>query len=494
MKSKILLYAALLIGSITVVNGQDKLADKDIIDAVEDQYRFDHAVDVNNINVASTDGIVELTGKVSNIGAKDRAAKYAEMVKGVRAVSNRIEVVPPKSLSDADIRNNIIDALFYDPAADSYELNVKVNQGVATLSGTVDSYQEKELSGKIAKSVKGVTDLKNEILVEYKSNRPDYEIQKDIEQTLKWNKWVDDGLIDVKVTAGKAELSGVVGSVAEKNTATRASWIAGVKSVDNTKLDVHWWAKDTDLRANKNVSVSDEEIRKAIVDAALYDPRVLSFHIQPEVNNGWVTLRGTVDNMKAKKTAENLANSTLGVTGVINRLKVRSDLPLSDSTIENRIDSVLAINSITEAWQIDVSVNNGIATLSGVVDSYIEKEEAEWVASGVMGVIAVNNRLTVNYPYGYYWYDNYPYYSWYYPADRTSTLLPNDNVIKMNVENELWWSPYVDSDQVTVNVENGKVTLKGTVDSWKEYRKAAENAWEGGAWSLDNELVIDYSE
>ena len=52
----------------------------------------------------------------------------------------------------------------------------------------------------------------------------------------------------------------------------------------------------------------------------------------------------------------------------------------------------------------------------------------------------------------------------------------------------------MDSDQVTVSVENGKVTLKGTVDSWNEYRKATENAWECGAWSLDNELVIDYSQ
>jgi osmotically-inducible protein OsmY len=48
----------------------------------------------------------------------------------------------------------------------------------------------------------------------------------------------------------------------------------------------------------------------------------------------------------------------------------------------------------------------------------------------------------------------------------------------------------VDRDQVTVHVEEGEVTLEGTVDSWREYRKAVENAWEGGAWSVDNNLDV----
>ena len=39
-------------------------------------------------------------------------------------------------------------------------------------------------------------------------------------------------------------------------------------------------------------------------------------------------------------------------------------------------------------------------------------------------------------------------------------------------------------------MEHGEVTLEGTVDSWREYKKAAENAWEGGAWSVNNKLVI----
>jgi osmotically-inducible protein OsmY len=302
--------------------------------------------------------------------------------------------------------------------------------------------------------------------------------------------------IDVDVKNGHVKLSGVVGSAAEKSNAHFTAWVAGVKTIDDTDLKVKWWAKDEDLRKHKYVSRTDKQLEDAIKDAALYDPRVYSFEIQPEANNGWVTLRGTVDNLKAKTVAEKLAENTTGVDGVTNRIKVRwaGSFP-TDLETETEINTALANNAITESWEIDVSVHNGTATLKGIVDSYLEKQEAEWVASGVKGVSSVNNILKVNYPHGYYWWGAYPFYNLHitppYSTDvNTLEIPPRDKVIKKNVKSELWWSPYVDQDQVEVTVENGEVTLEGTVDSWKEYQKAAENAWEGGAWTVTNRLLV----
>lgn len=492
---KSFLVISMLLASMAFVFAQQDLDDTDIADAIENEYRFDHAVNVNKIDVQVIDGIVELTGTVDNVKAKERAAKIAQIVKGVRSVSNRIDVKPPVVLSDEGIKDMVTQALFKDPATDSYKVTVKVDNKVVTLEGEVESFKEKELCGDVAKSVRGVVDLKNEITVDYQTDRLDPEIQNEVEAALKWNAQVDDGLIDVKVNNGNVELSGVVGSAAEKSNAYYTAWVAGVKSVDNSGLEVRWWAEDEELRKNKYLSMTDEEIEQAIKDAALYDPRVYSFDIQPEVNNGWVTLRGTVDNLKAKRAAEKLAEHTTGVHGVTNRIKVQwEELLPTDAEIESEIVRDLADNAITESWEIDVNVDNGIATLTGVVDSYLEKKEAEWVAGGVQGVSDVNNILQVNYPYGYYWWGNYPYYNLHItPPDNTDVAtveLPDDDRIKRNVEREIWWSPYVDSDQVEVTVENGDVTLEGTVDSWKEYQKAAENAWEGGAWAVTNRLLV----
>ena len=489
MKKMMFLTGMLFLG-MTIAWSQKQLDDTDIADAIENECRFDHAINLNNIDVEVTNGIAELSGTVNNLKAKERATNIAELVKGVRSVSNTIKVSPPMVLSDAGIKDAVYQALLKDPAADSYEIGVDVKDNVVTLTGTVDSYQEKMLSENVAKSVNGVVDLKNQIEIDYKSERPDREIQQDILQALKWKILVDDGLINVEVNDGHVELSGIVGSAAERTNAFFTSWVSGVKSVESSNLEVQWWAEDTNLRKNKYTGVTDEEIESAIYDAALYDPRVVSFHLNVEADKGWVTLRGIVDNLKAKMAAEKLAEHTTGVEGVSNRIKVRTDLPSSDEQLMAEIKEALDNNAIMAEWEFDVDVNSGIATLSGTVDSYLEKTEAQWIASGVEGVNEVNNTLRVNYPYSYYWWGYYPYYNLFVTPPANQALLPDDDRIKKNVASEIWWSPYVDRNQVSITVNNGEVVLEGTVDSWKEYRKAAENAWEGGAFQVSNQLVV----
>jgi osmotically-inducible protein OsmY len=91
--------------------------------------------------------------------------------------------------------------------------------------------------------------------------------------------------------------------------------------------------------------------------------------------------------------------------------------------------------------------------------------------------------------YDPYIYDWYAYdYDWhhYQPTYAVKT----DREIKNAIKNELWWSPFVDSDEVTVKVEDGVATLMGTVDSWSERRAATNNALEGGAIRVENDLVV----
>ncbi|HKK58695.1 MAG TPA: BON domain-containing protein [Salinivirga sp.] len=493
MRLKVLL-AGLLIALATIGWSQENISDQKIADAIQTEYQFDHAINFNRINIKVNDGIAELTGTVSNIKAKERATKIAEMVKGVRSVSNRITVNPPVMLTDESIEKKVTVALLNDPATESYEVNVSVMNKKVTLSGKVDSYREKQLAGNVAKSVVGVKSVSNKIEINYDLTRTDDELQNEIESALKWSKTVDDGLIDVKVKNNVVKLSGTVGSAAEKRNARYLAWITGVKDVDVSNLDVEWWAKDENLRKNKNVEASDQKIEDAITDAALFDPRVYSFDIAAESDNGWVTLRGTVDNMKARQAAENLAKHTIGVKGVTNRIKVELDLPPADLEIKDNVIAALARNSVTESYEISVDVNAGIVTLSGLVDSYMEKMEAEWVASGVKGVTTVKNMITVNSPYSYYWWDDTPFHEWYYVPAATAEVItittPNDKQIKKDVESQLWWSPYVDADDVKVNVQNGDVTLTGTADNMTEFQRATENAWEGGAWNVENNLKI----
>jgi osmotically-inducible protein OsmY len=57
----------------------------------------------------------------------------------------------------------------------------------------------------------------------------------------------------------------------------------------------------------------------------------------------------------------------------------------------------------------------------------------------------------------------------------------SDAEIRERIEEEIWWSPHVDSDDVQVTVDAGVASLTGTVDSWKERVLARQEAYEGGA-------------
>lgn len=483
-----------LLGLQNAAYCQEDMSDFEIMNAVEDELLFDQAVDSNRIDVAVTEGVVTLTGETGNVLASDRAASLAMTVKGVKSVVNNIDVEPTVILSDNELQQDVETALLMDPATDSYEVNVMANDGVVTLEGTVDSWAEKNLCAKVAKGVTGVTGIVNNIDVDYKVERMDHEIATEIESKLRWNTLVDHALIDASVNDGNVTLTGTVGSLAEKNRAALECWVAGVESVDDTGLNVERWARDDDLRKKKYVNLADDDIRDAIEDALLYDPRVSSFNVKTSVDMRTVTLRGVVDNLKAKNAAEEDARNTVGVNFVKNRIKVRPVKEIKDETVESNVVSALARDPYVERFEIFVNVVDGMVYLTGTVDNYFEKSQAEDVASRVNGVIGVVNNIEVDYDrypltYDPYVYDYYPYnYHWYYYGPYYT--VKSDYEIKDDINSQMFWSPFVDADDVNVTVEDGVAELSGTVDSWSEYWSARENAYEGGAVWVDNDLNV----
>jgi osmotically-inducible protein OsmY len=491
----VLAAACLLVAAASIAAGtEQRLTDRNINDAVQDELLFDQAVPSQRIDIMTKDGIVTLSGRVDNLLAKERAAALAETVKGVRAVVNRVKVMPSPPRSDISIQTDVKSALLADPATDSYEIDVAADDGVVALKGEVDSFQEKRLAGKVAKGVRGVRDLSNDVSIRYSRKRGDTEIKPEIEQVLRWDSLVDDALIQVRVSGGKVTLSGTVGSAVEKSRAVGDAWVAGVREIDAKDLEVARWARDEDLRRTKYVVKSDEEIGDAVEDALLHDPRVLSFHVMAEVDGGVATLRGTVDNLKSKRAAFQDARNTVGVLRVRNRIKVRPGEALSDSEIAENVRDAVSRDPYVEKHEVSVEVYDGVAHLYGIVDSYFEKGQADDAASRAKGVIDVRNHLGVDFSdrpltYEPYVDDYYPYiYDWYdYEPDHAFL---KDVRIRNQIKNEIWWSPFVDSSDVYVAVKDGVATLTGTVDSFVEMDAAVENAYEGGASWVDNDLEV----
>jgi osmotically-inducible protein OsmY len=467
------------------------IADEAIKGEVTSELHKDKKIDQAGINVTVTAGIVALTGKVDNLLSSDRSTRIAESVRGVRSVSNRLSITPA-ARPDQSIQGDVQKALLYNAATAKMPIYATAKGGIVTLTGSVQSRQEKQLAERIADGVRGVRLTQNELTQKSDAKREDGTIANDVKSRLAWDVLVEHDPITATAKDAQVTLAGTVGSAAEKSRAVNDAWVDGVAKVDATALEVKWWDQpDKNLRPF--TVKSDQDIATAIKDAAYYDPRVKSFNINPSVSHGVATLTGTVSTLKAKMAAEALARNTVGVTTVVNLLVARSQEPVTDRVLENRVKDALIFDPIVEAHDVFVTVKDGQVTLSGNIGTYFESAEAFDVASRLAGVTNVDNRLQVLDPAVPYVYAAYldpftPYVeAWYVVSPRP---LEADSKIQDRINAEFSWSPFVRPEDVHVVVSGGRVTLTGTVQTFRERRAAGESALEAGAVSVDNELKV----
>ncbi|MCA9558570.1 MAG: BON domain-containing protein [Myxococcales bacterium] len=473
MKRRISLLTALVGGlALPFATGQAKEhkepTDGAITRALSAELFLDEGVRSQKIDVKVDHGIATLTGTVDNVLAKDRAVERARSLRGVRSVVDRIAVVPV-ARSDARIRQDIESALVADPAADAYDLRVTVNAGEVTLEGTVESYGERNLSEVVAKGVRGVRAVDNRVIVKSPDHRPDHEILHDINGRLTRSIEVDADLVEVDVNDGVVALTGIVGSAAEKARVARMAWTAGVKNVETKGLEVRSFARDDDKRQAGMPAPTDDAIVAAIRSALGEDPRVSTFSPVIEVENGVVTLTGMVGSLAAKLAAGDDARNTVGVWRVRNLLRVRPLAAVADRSIRESITQALRRDPYVERYEVGVTVTNGHAYLQGLVGTDFERDRAADLAENAKGVVSVQNLLRTS-------------------EDPTWV---DDLQVKQDIEDELFWSPFVDEDQVEVSVENGVATLRGTVDTLRERYNAGSNALEGGAQAVINRLQVE---
>jgi osmotically-inducible protein OsmY len=77
------------------------------------------------------------------------------------------------------------------------------------------------------------------------------------------------------------------------------------------------------------------------------------------------------------------------------------------------------------------------------------------------------------------------------PDPRPKEDIVSNDELRFDVEEELFWEPRVDNDAIAVSTDDGDVTLRGTVGSFREKREAAKAAKRVyGVKSLDNELNV----
>jgi hyperosmotically inducible periplasmic protein len=116
---------------------------------------------------------------------------------------------------EEEIKRDVVDQLYWDQRVDSSDIKVSVDNNTVTLSGVVSSFTEKKQAMADTWSIEGVSEVNNEIRVEYPSSLTiptDEEIKENIETTLLLNLELDSSEIKISVRNGIVTLQGTVDS------------------------------------------------------------------------------------------------------------------------------------------------------------------------------------------------------------------------------------------------------------------------------------------
>lgn len=220
--------------------------------------------------------------------------------------------------------------------------------------------------------------------------RTDEQIKKDVVDQLYWDSRIDASNITITVDGGAVILTGDVPTHRAREAATQDTWlVSGVLSVDNQLKLVY---------AETPTLPTDADIRENILAALNSNLDLSSYKITVSVENGWVTLAGTLDAFWKKLEAETEAFSTRGVVGITNKIAIVPSEKISDELIAEDVMDALDRNLHVNVDDVDVSVLNGKVTLTGAVPSASAKVGAYNAARYTAGVVDVTDNLTVREP------------------------------------------------------------------------------------------------
>ncbi len=153
--------------------------DTGITTTVKAKFIADETVKSAQIEVATKDGVVTLTGNVDNDNAKDRAIQLAQETTGVvrvvdliaarQASGNGDAPDPERSvgevITDAGITMSVKTQFLDDPLVKGLQIDVDTRDAIVFLTGTVGSDAEKEKAIQLAKDTKGVREVKANLTI-----------------------------------------------------------------------------------------------------------------------------------------------------------------------------------------------------------------------------------------------------------------------------------------------------------------------------------------
>jgi len=216
--------------------------------------------------------------------------------------------------------------------------------------------------------------------------------------------------------------------------------------------------------------MSNDDLERSVADELYWDPKVDNGAIAVSAEDGVVTLRGTVGSFRQKREATQDAERIFGVTSVNNDLEVRilNQDRRNDADLRGDVLQALMLDGLVPST-IDAKVDDGMVTLTGTANWQFERDEAEFVASNVLGVVSVDDEIDL------------------VPA------APSAGDVRHSIKKAMERNAKLDADSLSVDSSNGTITLDGTVSSWADHDEAVAAAWAApGVTDVEDHILVAY--
>ncbi len=337
-------------------------------------------------------------------------------------------------------------------------------QGRVRLTGQVDSWAQKHLAQLAIEEIRGVTAIDNEVVIRTQPLEDDT-LERLLRALLERSVMADPKTLDLTVEEGVVTLFGAMDNLVDRRQIADLIRRSGAREVDVQHVVVA--SKGRGGLHEPLPRLDDSTLEQFVRDALRIDPRLLSTNVDVGVEEGVVELRGRVLTRAAVWAAEDTVANTRGVVGLENHLEV-VHRKVSDPEIERAARSDLDAWHREAAAKLQITSSLGTVRLSGFVPSFALREEAEEVVQGIDGVLEVDNRLQVESPV----------------ATETRERLVNQ------VEERLYWSALVDSQDLRISAEGPAIVLEGEVATLREHRAVLDAARAAGAVALVDRLKV----
>ncbi|WP_010301854.1 BON domain-containing protein [Candidatus Odyssella thessalonicensis] len=210
---------------------------------VGNKIEFEPGITSKNIMVNVHNGIVTLSGSVSNYYQKSLAERAAKNVQGVKGIVEELQVNLGESFkrSDEEIAEAAIRAIDWDATIPSGRVTITVEHGIITLTGDVEYQYQRERASQDVKYIYGVKNVVNNITLKPTLTINPDQVASKILSEFQRNAIIDARNIRVKTDGSKIILKGNLHSWAEYDEASHAAWsIPGVTQVDMREVTISY--------------------------------------------------------------------------------------------------------------------------------------------------------------------------------------------------------------------------------------------------------------